>query len=85
MAKTNQAPEEKKQFYSDGTLKDLTFVKDGKVEGVYTSYFQNGQIMAQLHFTRGKKNGPAMTYYENGQIREKADFFNDCLEGQYVS
>ncbi|NTW77872.1 MAG: hypothetical protein HGB33_08920, partial [Syntrophaceae bacterium] len=53
MTKTNKDGEEKKQFYPDGTLKELMFIKDGKIEGEYTSYFQNGRIIAHLRFADG--------------------------------
>jgi antitoxin component YwqK of YwqJK toxin-antitoxin module len=55
MAKTNAVPEENKLLFSDGTIKEKKFLQDGKLEGEYTSYYNNGQIMAHLFFFHGKK------------------------------
>src|SRR4030066_117377 len=87
MTKSTITPEEKKLFFPNGNIKERKFLLEGKLEGEYISYFNDGQIMANLHFVRGKKNGEAdgeyICYYKNGKLKEKGYFINDKREGEY--
>jgi len=49
MAKTNTTAEEQKLFFSDGSIREKKIIKNGKLEGEYTSYYKNGQILGQLY------------------------------------
>ena len=85
MAKKETALEEKTLLFPDEKIKERKFVREGKLEGEYLSYYHKGQVLAQINFIRGKKNGAAVIYYQDGHVREKANFINDKMEGEYTS
>ena len=55
--------------------------KDGKQHGPVTTWFKNGQKMAEGHVTDGKLHGLATGWFENGQKRSEQLYEN----GQVVS
>ena len=52
----------------------MVLYKNGKREGKYISYHQNGEIKRKSHFKDGKKEGEDISYYQNGKIKSKSHF-----------
>ncbi len=49
-------------------LKEEYYEIDGKKEGVYKSYFENGNIDIICNYIDGKLNGEYKSYHMNGQL-----------------
>ena len=47
--------------------------KNGKKEGTWVKYWNNGQLSYKANFKNGKREGDWVTYYENGQLRSKGN------------
>jgi len=61
--------------YSDGSLTYTGSYKDGKRDGKWTWYHENGMIKIEGKFKDGmNKVGIWTSYYENGQIREEVNY-----------
>jgi antitoxin component YwqK of YwqJK toxin-antitoxin module len=42
--------------------------KNGKLEGPFVSYYENGQLKEKVEAKNGEPEGPWVEYYENGQL-----------------
>jgi len=45
--------------------------KGGKKDGVYKTYYENGQLLGKGTWVAGELDGPCETYHENGQLEWK--------------
>jgi len=57
----------------------------GKKEGVWKSYYVNGNLKYEIAYVNGEKNGKAKIYYENGNIAEEGNWVVDKWVGKYKS
>ena len=48
--------------------------KNGRLDGQYTSYHENGQLSRKGHYQSGKKVGEWHYYYSNGQLSMKGNY-----------
>ena len=55
------------------------YYKDGKLNGLSTWWYENGQKELENHYKDGKLNGLSTCWYENGQI-EGEGFFKDGIQ-----
>ena len=55
------------------------YYKDGKLNGLSTWWYENGQKEIENHYKDGKLNGLSTCWYENGQI-EGEGFFKDGIQ-----
>ena len=58
--------------------------KNGKKEGSWFYYYDNGQLDSKGDYKNGKQEGSWITYYDNGQLNFKGDFKNGKMEGYWV-
>ena len=58
--------------------------KNGKEEGVWTYYYDNGQLLIKSNYENGKKEGEWISYHENGQLSYKGNHKNGKREGEWV-
>ena len=58
-------------------------LKDGKPEGHWIEYYENGQLNFKGNFKDGKRDGLSELYYENGQLWLKRTEKDGKLEGLY--
>ena len=54
------------EYYASGQVKMEGGMKDGKMEGEWTSYFPDGRVQSHGFFKDGKRTGAAEVYYSNG-------------------
>ena len=47
--------------------------KNGKKEGTWVKYWNNGQLSYKGNYKNGKREGDWVTYYDNGQLRSKGN------------
>ena len=60
-------------------------IKNGKREGPWVSYFENGQLWDKGDYKNGKEEGPWVAYYDNGQLYLKGEYKNGKKEGPWES
>ena len=60
-------------------------LKDGKREGPWVYYYDNGQLDNKGVYENGRKEGPWVSYWSNGQLSYKGVFKNGRKEGPWVS
>ena len=57
--------------------------KNGKREGAWVEYFENGQLKSNGHYKNGKYEGAWVFYYESGQLYGKGNFKDERKEGKW--
>ena len=49
----------------------------GQKNGLYVSFYSNGQLEIKCTYINGKKDGPYEEYFEDGRLLEKCVYQND--------
>ena len=57
-------------------------LKNGKLNGLWTFYRENGQLMSKSIFTDGKRDGVYEEYHETGELKELKIYKDGKLDGQ---
>ena len=60
-------------------------LKNGKPEGTWVAYHDNGQLKGKGDWKNGKEEGPWVYYYDNGQLFSKGVIKNGKEEGPWVT
>ena len=55
--------------------------RNGKHEGLWIQYHENGQLRRKSNFKDGKLEGLYELYHENGQLSNKVNYKDDKKEG----
>ena len=55
--------------------------KNGKVEGPWVRYYDNGQLAAKGGFKNSRKEGPWVEHWKNGQLGQTGVYKNNKKEG----
>lgn len=66
-------------FHPSGRLKDYLPYADlaaGKLHGVATSWFDDGQLSIRQTFIRGQRDGELVAYYPDGQLKRQTQYTN---------
>ena len=91
-----KAPELKKEYYENGTVKSEGSFIDGKAEGEHREYTPDGQLkIAKLYSngnvvaegiidTSGSKQGAWKKYYPSGSLRGVGNYLNNKHVGDWV-
>ena len=58
--------------------------KNGKKEGPWVDYWENGQLEMKGDYRDRGREGPWVSYWENGQLEMKGDYKNGKTEGPWV-
>jgi antitoxin component YwqK of YwqJK toxin-antitoxin module len=58
--------------------------KDGKRDGPWVRYFDNGQLLDKGTWKDGKKYGPWVTYHDNGQLWTEGTIKDGKGDGPWV-
>ena len=59
-------------------------IKNGKKEGPWVVYHDNGQLSRKGDFKNGEEEGPLVVYYENGRLSFKGNYKNGEKDGPWV-
>ena len=59
-------------------------IKNGKKEGAWVDYWENGQLEYNGNFKNGKRVGYWIRYYEHGQLNFKGNYMNNIKEGSWI-
>ena len=60
-------------------------IRNGKKEGLWVYYYDNGQLSYKGTFKFGKKDGTWVYYHSNGQLSYKVTYKDDKKDGPYVN
>ena len=71
------------EYYPDGKLKIKGALKNGKREGQWISWYENGQEWSECTYKNGKKDGAIASWYENGIQRYEGVYKNDIKIGEW--
>ncbi len=66
----------------NGNIKGL--ITNGKKEGTWVRYYNNGQLFSVSNYKKGRKNGAWITYNNEGHLIEKGQYKNDLEEGLWI-
>ena len=58
--------------------------KNGKMDGAWVVYYNNGQLFYKGNYRNGEKEGPWVEYYDNGQLKLKGVYKNGKEEGYWI-
>ncbi|KAB1062815.1 toxin-antitoxin system YwqK family antitoxin [Salibacter halophilus] len=74
----------KEYFYDSGEkLMEGPVTPDGKRNGHWKAYFQNGKIKSEGSFENDKASGKRTVYYDNGQKRYEGKYKNGKRSGSW--
>ena len=76
-----------KYCYNNGQVSDIFYSTNGKLNGYYKTYYENGQLnyICSYTYTDDKKNGIYKRYYKNGQLYIICSYTDDERNGEYKS
>ena len=74
---------EYKEFYPGGALKLEMNIKDGKPQGAYIVYFENGKPHEVRAYRNGEFHGVWRTYNEAGLLIAEAEYANNKKNGTW--
>lgn len=57
--------------------------KDGKREGPWIEYSENGQVFWKRTYKDGKLDGPSVTFHEDGRYAAKQNYKDGTFDGPY--
>jgi len=61
-------------------------LKNGKLDGSYANYYDNGQLRETGNYKNGKQDGAWVSYWSNGQLVLNVNYKNGEMEdGSFVS
>ena len=63
-----------KKVGENGRIEVLGEFKEGKPNGMMTSWFENGRKLKETHFVNGKVHGLEVEWYENGKKKSEGNF-----------
>tara|TARA_Y100001933_G_C18734443_1_gene453104 strand:+ start:224 stop:694 length:471 start_codon:yes stop_codon:yes gene_type:complete len=58
-------------------------VVNGKREGRWTFWYENGQLLSRINHKNGKREGLYERYYESGQVKVREYYKNGEWDGLY--
>jgi hypothetical protein len=64
------------EIYEDSVLISKGSYLDGIPDGLWTSWYKNGQMKEEGHYQEGMKNGMWIEWYQDGEIMWKGEWEN---------
>ena len=61
------------------------FIQNGKKEGSWLTYFENGQLKEKSNFIEGAKDGLEVRYFKNGILSANINFKNGIRDGSWIT
>jgi antitoxin component YwqK of YwqJK toxin-antitoxin module len=58
-------------------MQQTGYLINGKKNGVFLSFYRNGQLLSSVTFKNDLQDGLTTFYHENGQIEQKGEFFKN--------
>lgn len=70
-------------YYDNGTIKEKTNFKNGKLEGIAEGWFVNGNKWYAASYKNGQVNGLLTKYYYNGYLLSTSNYIEDKQNGNH--
>jgi antitoxin component YwqK of YwqJK toxin-antitoxin module len=68
-----------------GLLKEVFISKNGLKDGIFKSYYLNGEIILECNYVKDILHGDFKTYYQGGELESKKTYKNGLLNGLSVN
>ncbi len=72
-------------YHYDGSLKEVAFYNNGKLEGKNKVYHSNGQLYIDANYVNNELEGRYLQYNRHGALIQDKNFKNGNLHGTYKS
>ncbi len=72
-------------FFPEGMKETEGELVNGKRDGVWKTYYRNGNVDEETTYQDGKLNGPVKSYYKNGNLFAEYTLRDDAFDGFYKS
>ena len=72
-------------FSGEVTGKTQGSFKNGKRDGAWVWYYENGQLSWKTSYNNGYFTGDTVSYYRNGQLQWKGTWKSNMREGVWVN
>lgn len=69
--------------YKEGKVSKDIWYSNGKIDGKYKSYWDNGNPYVEIEYEDGKMNGKFTAYYSNGSIQREGYNKEDKKNGKW--
>jgi antitoxin component YwqK of YwqJK toxin-antitoxin module len=74
----------KKLYYLNMQLYSQGEIKNGKEDGFWTYWYDNGKKAREGNFTQGKQEGTHKYWFPDGRLRAEGTFKNDKYDGKWI-
>jgi len=71
-------------FTGKVTGKEKGSIKNGKRDGVWIGYHENGQLWYKQNYKNDEKDGAWVSYFDNGSLEYKGNYKNGKIDGAWV-
>jgi len=71
------------KYPNDSIASSIDYV-NGKKEGIYRKWFQNGKLSFEANYVNGKQHGKTYTWWSNGNLRTTSNFANGIPDGEQL-
>lgn len=65
------------RYYKSGVAEVKGTMKNGKREGLWKSWYEDGSLWSETNFANGKKNGRTISWYDNEKKRYEGFYIDD--------
>lgn len=74
-----------RRSYSGGTKQEEgKYANEGKKNGKWTIWYENGNIKTVEHYSNGKLDGKKLNYFEEGHLQTEEEYANDKRHGKQI-
>jgi len=70
-------------YFLDGKIKATYNLKDGQYNGIYKTFYENGQQYMVRTFKEGLAQGESKSYFNNGQLAKVLNYKDGALNGEF--
>lgn len=72
------------KYHKNGVIEMRGLMKNGKRDGLWKSWYEDGLPWSETTFVSGKKNGKTTTWYANEKKRYEGFYTNDVESGKWT-
>lgn len=72
------------KHYTNGVIQMRGMMKNGKRNGLWKSWYEDGSPWSESTFENGIKTGKTTTWYENGKKRYEGFYTNNVESGKWT-
>lgn len=72
------------EHYPNGVIKLKGLSVDGKREGMWQGFFENGYKASEAEYENGVRNGDIVVFYRNGMMRYQGRYYDDQRTGMWT-